>query len=200
VPIGWWVLRRACADASRWYADQGICVTVNVSGHQLLEPDFVETVLSVLAETGLPGRALVLELTETILITNAETTESLDKLRAHGVRVAVDDFGTGYSSLSYLVQLPVDILKIDRAFTGPPGQPMEHHWAFTRAILDLANSLRLETIAEGVETEEQAATLRALNCPYAQGFHYSRPVPAFQIDQLLAHWSPALTMLQPHGA
>jgi diguanylate cyclase (GGDEF)-like protein len=190
VPIGWLALRRACADARRWYTDQGICVTVNVSGYQLREPDFVDTVLAVLADEGLPGRALVLELTETTLITNLETTERLDRLRGHGVRVAVDDFGTGYSSLSYLVQLPVDILKIDRAFTGPPGQPAAHHWAFTRAILDLANSLELDTIAEGVETDEQERILRALNCPYAQGYRYSRPVPAGQIDELLARWQP----------
>jgi diguanylate cyclase len=188
VPIGWWALRRACVEARRWFTEQNICVTVNVSGYQLREPDFVDTVLGVLADTGLPGRALVLELTETTLITNVETTEGLDKLRAHGVRVAIDDFGTGYSSLSYLVQLPVDILKIDRAFTGPPGQPAAHHWAFTRAILDLAASLELDTIAEGVETEEQAHILRALDCPYAQGFLYSRPVPARQIDELLAQW------------
>jgi EAL domain-containing protein (putative c-di-GMP-specific phosphodiesterase class I) len=145
----------------------------------------VDVVLRVLAETGLPGRALVLELTETTLITAA--VGGLDKLREHGVRVAIDDFGTGYSSLSYLVQLPVDILKIDRAFTGPPGQPAAHHWAFTRAILDLAESLQLDTIAEGVETVEQADTLRALDCPYAQGYLYSRPVPASQIDELVSH-------------
>jgi diguanylate cyclase len=184
IPIGWWVLRRACLEARRWFVEHGICVTVNVSGHQLREADFVDTVLAVLAQTGLPGRALVLELTETTLIT--ASVGELDKLREHGVRVAIDDFGTGYSSLSYLVQLPVDILKIDRAFTGPPGQPAAHHWAFTRAILELAESLKLDTIAEGVETTEQAATLRALDCPYAQGYLYSRPVPAARIDELLA--------------
>jgi diguanylate cyclase (GGDEF)-like protein len=184
VPIGWWVLRRACLDARRWFTDHEVCVTVNVSGHQLREPDFVDVVLRVLAETGLPGRALVLELTETTLITAA--VGGLDKLREHGVRVAIDDFGTGYSSLSYLVQLPVDILKIDRAFTGPPGQPAAHHWAFTRAILDLAESLQLDTIAEGVETVEQADTLRALDCPYAQGYLYSRPVRAADVDEIVA--------------
>jgi len=185
VPIGWWVLRRACLDARRWHTEYGLCVTVNVSGHQLRETDFVDAVLGILAETGLPGHALVLELTETTLITAA--VGGLDKLREHGVRVAIDDFGTGYSSLSYLVQLPVDILKIDRAFTGSPGQPAAHHWAFTRAILELADSLQLDTIAEGVETVEQAATLRALDCPYAQGYLYSRPVPAAQIDVLVSH-------------
>ena len=188
IPIGWWVLRRACLEARRWFVEYGICVTVNVSGHQLREADFVDTVLAVLAETGLPGRALVLELTETTLIT--ASAGGLDRLREHGVRVAIDDFGTGYSSLSYLVQLPVDILKIDRAFTGPPGQPAAHHWAFTRAILDLAERLQLDTIAEGVETSEQAATLRALDCPYAQGYLYSRPVPAARIDELLTQPRP----------
>src|SRR6185369_15348275 len=110
------------------------------------------------------------------------TTERLDRLRAHGVRVAVDDFGTGYSSLSYLMQLPVDILKIDRAFTGPPALPAPQRWAFTRAILELAGSLRLDTIAEGVETSEQARVLRELDCPYVQGYLYSPPVPPDRVE------------------
>jgi EAL domain-containing protein (putative c-di-GMP-specific phosphodiesterase class I) len=163
-----------------------------VSGRQLREPDFPAVVVAALEESGLPGEALILEITETVLVASTsveseEVTARLLALRDAGVRIAVDDFGTGYSSLAYLRHLPVDILKIDRAFTGPPGQPAAHHWAFTRAILDLAASLELDTIAEGVETVEQAATLRALDCPYAQGYLYSRPVPAGQIEGLVAH-------------
>jgi EAL domain-containing protein (putative c-di-GMP-specific phosphodiesterase class I) len=189
VAVGEYVLRRACADARPWYERYGVAVTVNVSGHQLREPGFVETVLAVLDETGLPGKALVLELTETVMITDIEATQALEQLRTHGVRVAIDDFGTGYSSLSYLVKLPVDFLKIDRAFTSPSPQPAAHHWAFVRAILDLADSLRLVTIAEGVENEPQAHTLRNLGCPLAQGFLYSRPVPAAAIAELLGTWN-----------
>ena len=189
VPIGRYVLRRACSDAKAWHERYDIAVTVNVSGHQLREPDFVDEVLTVLTETQLPPTALVLELTETTMITEIEATRALEQLRKFGVRVAIDDFGTGYSSLSYLVRLPVDILKIDRAFTSPPAKPAPHHWAFVRAILDLANSLRLQTIAEGVETDQQAHTLRNLDCPLAQGYLYSRPVPASAIDELLSAWN-----------
>ena len=186
VPIGWWVLRQACAEAAHWHAEHGLSVTVNVSGHQLSESAFVDTVLAVLDQSGLPATALVLELTETTLIADPSMTTRLDRLRAHGIRVAIDDFGTGYSSLSYLVQLPVDILKIDRAFTGPVGLPAPQRWAFTRAILELAGSLQLDTIAEGVETAEQARVLRELNCPYVQGYLYSPPVPPERIEELLS--------------
>jgi diguanylate cyclase (GGDEF)-like protein len=181
VPIGWWALRRACLDARSWYAEHGISVTVNVSGYQLREPDFPGRVLEVLAETGLPPAALVLELTESIVV---DGIVGLDRLRAVGVRVAIDDFGTGYSSLSYLARLPVDILKIDRAFVVRAAAGPE--WALTRAILDVAASLGLTAIAEGVETEEQAEALRALRCPLAQGFRYSPAVPAAELAVLLA--------------
>jgi diguanylate cyclase (GGDEF)-like protein len=187
VPIGWWVLRQACARARPWYLEHGVAVTVNVSGHQLREAGFVDTVLRVLAETALPAEALVLELTETVLVDDVTVTGDLDLLRRHGVRVAIDDFGTGYSSLSYLVELPVDIIKIDRAFTQSAAPS-----AFTRAILEMAQSLRLEAIAEGIETVEQARTLRALNCTLAQGYLYSPPVPPERVDELLAAWLPAL--------
>jgi diguanylate cyclase (GGDEF)-like protein len=185
VPIGWWAMRRACLDARSWYAEHGISVTVNVAAYQLREQDFAERVLDVLAETGLPPAALVLELTESAVV---DADAGLDRLRAVGVRVAIDDFGTGYSSLSYLARLPVDILKIDRAFTMPVAAGPE--WALTRAILDLAVSLGLTAIAEGVETEEQAEALRRLGCPLAQGFRYSPAVPASEIARLLAGTEP----------
>ncbi len=187
VPIGAWVLRQACRDVRPWHDRFGICVTVNVSGRQLREPDFAQTVLSALRDARLPGSALILEITETVLVSssaeNGEVTVLLSALREEGVRVAVDDFGTGYSSLAYLRHLPVDILKIDRAFT--PGGAMAEEMAFTRAIVELGNSLRLSSIAEAVETPEQAARLRELDCPQAQGYHFSRPLPAEALDEVL---------------
>jgi diguanylate cyclase (GGDEF)-like protein len=193
VPIGAWVLDRACAQARDWYASHGVVVTVNVSGRQLRDPEFVQTVTDTLARHQMPAQALVLEITETVLVT-ATTADAdlvigqLSRLREQGVRVAIDDFGTGYSSLSYLRNLPVDVLKIDRSFTSAAGadQPRLHEWAFTKAILELSASLRLQTVAEGVETSEQARLLRRMNCTFAQGYHFSRPVEPVEIDALLA--------------
>jgi EAL domain-containing protein (putative c-di-GMP-specific phosphodiesterase class I) len=192
VQIGSWVLRRACRDVARWYEQYGIAVTVNVSGRQLREADFVDTVVAALTDADLPGSALVLEITETVLV--ASTTDAtedvsaqLTALREVGVRIAVDDFGTGYSSLAYLRHLPVDILKIDRAFTTEAtGAELTDEIAFTRAILELGSSLRLQAIAEAVETPEQAQRLRQLHCPLAQGYHFSRPLPADDLDRVLA--------------
>src|SRR5690606_23619614 len=175
VPIGEWVLNQACSDARAWHQRYGIAVTVNVSGRQLREPEFPEMVLDTLRKCGLPGSALILEITETALVTAGGTEtytviERLEQLRKHGVRIAVDDFGTGYSSLSYLRQLPVDILKIDRAFTSgmTDSKQSAENTAFTRAILQLSRSLDLQTIAEGVESEEQAQMLREMECRLAQ--------------------------------
>ena len=193
VPIGEWVLDRACEQAGEWFAKYGVAVTVNVSGHQLRDPDFVPTVKRILTRHDLPGRALVLEITETVLVTETAAatdtvTRRLAQLREHGVGIAIDDFGTGYSSLSYLRSLPVDVLKIDRSFTASAGaeQPRLHEWAFTRAILEMSASLGLKTVAEGVENAEQARLLRRMNCTFAQGFHFDRPMPASDVDALLA--------------
>ncbi|MEV0569150.1 NaeI family type II restriction endonuclease [Dactylosporangium sp. NPDC050588] len=181
VPIGWWVLEQACAQARAWHARDGISLTVNVAAHQLREPDFVERVRAALHAAGLPARALVLEVTESTLVADADSTARLDALRADGVRVAIDDFGTGYSSLAYLVHLPVDVLKIDRTLIATAVDT-----TLMRAILQLAGGLSLQTVAEGVETEEQAATLRSLGCEHAQGFLYSRAVPPDDLDALLS--------------
>jgi diguanylate cyclase (GGDEF)-like protein len=190
VPMGWWALRSAVARARDWHGRYGVAVTVNVSAHQLREDDFVERVLATLDEAGLPGAGLILELTESTLVTDFEATDqALHRLRSHGVRVAVDDFGTGYSSLSYLMALPVDILKLDRAFVAAEGRQR----AITGAVLQLAAGLDLTTIAEGVETAAQAAALRAMGCPLAQGFRYSPPVPPAAVEALLARWNPTLT-------
>ncbi|WP_189236054.1 putative bifunctional diguanylate cyclase/phosphodiesterase [Planomonospora parontospora] len=191
VEIGRWVLNQACADAKRWHERYGIAVTVNVSGRQLRERAFRDTVLDVLARYALPENALTLEVTESMLLatTAAETrriVELLAELRAHGVRIALDDFGTGYSSLAYLRTLPVDILKIDRSFTAPLTDTDPHQArAFTKAIVELSASLGLSTVVEGVESREQAAVLQQMGCPLAQGYLFSQPAPARAIDDML---------------
>ncbi|SDY80494.1 diguanylate cyclase (GGDEF) domain-containing protein [Micromonospora pattaloongensis] len=189
--IGAWVLRRACQDARAWYAAAGVAVSVNVSGRQLVEPGFADTVIDAIAEAGLPGPALILEITETSLIAAATVSTAaaqLNELRKRGIRVAIDDFGTGYSSLSYLAQLPVDILKIDSSFTRH-GERLDFgpdDWPFARAIVALGHGLNLTTVAEGIETVEQAEALRGLRCQLAQGYLFSRPVPAEAIDALIS--------------
>jgi diguanylate cyclase len=190
VPIGGWVIEEVCRSLRDWFPAYGISVAINVSARQLRRPDFAETVLASLRAYDLPGEALIVEITETALITAVAdlptVTAHLHVLREHGVRIAIDDFGTGYSSLAYLRQLPVDILKMDGSFTthqvhndGPRDR------AFIRAIVELAASLGLRTVAEAVETEQQAERLRALHCDLAQGFHFARPVPAAEFGQVL---------------
>jgi diguanylate cyclase len=194
-PIGDWVLREACTQTKPWYDAHGIAVSVNVSGRQLRQPSFPDSVLSALRSSGLPARALILEITETVLIAttlaDADRVKAhLSRLRAEGVRIAIDDFGTGYSSLSYLQHLPVDVLKIDRSFThladtSEGGGFSERTWAFTRAVFDLGRSLQLETIAEGVETADQAAYVSSMKCRLAQGFLFARPMAAEELTRKL---------------
>jgi diguanylate cyclase (GGDEF)-like protein len=184
VPLGAWVLDRACAEARTWHDRYGVALTVNVSGRQLADPDLADAMLAVLASHGLPGTALIMEITESVLLGSDRVPAALEVLRRAGVRVAVDDFGTGYSSLSYLRRLPVDILKLDRSLTLASRSAEDE--VITRAVLDLGEGLRLPTVAEGVESAEQAETLRAMGCPLAQGYHFARPAPAARIDALLA--------------
>jgi diguanylate cyclase (GGDEF)-like protein len=190
VEIGAWVLRRACRDAQPWHASAGVSITVNVSARQLRDAGFGALVREVLAESALPAAALVLEITETVLVASTPAERHrlqilLEGLREIGVRIALDDFGTGYSSLAYLHDLPVDILKIDRTFTsGVQGDRVP----FTRAILDLSRSMGIECIAEAVETAEQADILRRLGCGFAQGYYFARPMAAPRFD---ASFAPA---------
>lgn len=193
VPIGEHVLRRATADARPWFEEHGVAVHVNVSGRQLRRPDVVPTVLDALRAAGLPGQALVLEITETALLATGKPEAALvaahlSALREHGVRVAIDDFGTGYSSLAYLQRLPVDIVKIDGAFTrfaADPGDEARRRRALATAIVDLCATLDLQAVAEQIETEEEAAAVRSLRCPLGQGYLFGRPVPREEIDALL---------------
>ncbi|GAB7046279.1 putative bifunctional diguanylate cyclase/phosphodiesterase [Catenuloplanes indicus] len=181
VPLGDRVLRAACRAAAPWHDRHGTSVTVNVSPRQLREPDFAVMVRRALLDSGLPATALILEITEGVLVGSALAIAHLHELRQDGVRVAVDDFGTGYSSLAYLRDLPIDILKIDRSFlrSGPASRPM------VRSVVDLAHGLGLVTVTEGVETAAQAAMLVELGCDKGQGWHFGRPSPAGQMSALL---------------
>ncbi len=177
-PIGAWVLRTACAQARRWQ-DEGIPpmpVAVNVSAVQFRQTGFQELIGSVLSETGLLCQYLELELTESLLLSNADMTASvLWELKNMGLKLSIDDFGTGYSSLSYLKQFPFGKLKIDRSFIRDVAASADDA-AITTAIIRMAKSLGLKVIAEGVETEAQLSFLRALRCDEIQGYYFSKPV------------------------
>ena len=189
VSIGVWVLRAACTQAKTW-ADAGmpLVVAVNLSGVQLRQRNFIDSVRAVLAETGLNPAHLELEITESVLMEQAkETMSTLHQLKEIGVQLAIDDFGTGYSSLSYLKRFPVDILKIDQSFvrdvTSDPDDA-----ALVAGIIALAHSLRLKVVAEGVETLEQRDFLIGCNCDSIQGYLLSQPVPpeTFERDILVS--------------
>ena len=188
VPIGAWVLHEACAQAARWQAIDGcedISVTVNLSVLQLHDPSLLHTLTSALRESGLPARHLVLEITESMLASDADrTTSMLEQIKTTGVKLAIDDFGTGYSSLSYLRSFPVDSIKIDRSFISELPRSATAP-ALIEAIVNLAQALGAYTVAEGIELPEHAAQLRNLGCDHGQGFYYCRPMPATTLTALL---------------
>ncbi|MFL6205197.1 MAG: putative bifunctional diguanylate cyclase/phosphodiesterase [Acidimicrobiales bacterium] len=189
-PIGRWVIAEACAQAERWNAEHvrstPMSVSVNVSPRQLRDPQIIDDVAHALASTGVDPACMTFEITEGAMMQDTEVAlVHLRGLKALGVQLAVDDFGTGYSSLSYLQRFPIDVLKIDRSFVlGIDRGPEES--ALARAIVRLAQSLRLVAVAEGVENEFQADMLRRLGCPRAQGYLYARPSSAADIGALLA--------------
>jgi diguanylate cyclase (GGDEF)-like protein len=186
VEIGLWVLREACAQHVRWRADHPdhqLLLRVNLSALQLGEPDLLPKVMGIISETGIDPSCLCLEITETVVMADAEASlQVLQKLRGLGVELAIDDFGTGYSSLSYLKRLPVDVLKIDRSFVDGLGTDPDDT-AIVQAIMVLASSLGLSVTAEGVETDVQLDELMRLGCRRVQGFLFGRPAPA---DELAA--------------
>jgi predicted signal transduction protein with EAL and GGDEF domain/FixJ family two-component response regulator len=191
VAIGQWVLRTACADAARWQRPGApVSVAVNLSAMQFKDPLLVRSVLGVLARTPLAPELLELEVTESAVMENSVATiGTLNALRDCGARIALDDFGTGYSSLSYLTRMPIRNLKIDRSFVAGL-QDGGHNDAIVRAIVAMAASLGISVTAEGVETIEQARTLRGMACDTLQGYYFSRPVPGAEIPALLARcWS-----------
>ena len=187
--LGAWVLHRSCEDHRQWrdrHRGVALDLAVNVSVRQLLAPDFVGTVASVLAATGTAPVALILEVTESILMDDADRAQRvLNELRATGVRIALDDFGTGFSSLSYLRQLPIDIIKIDRSFIADIDQA-PNGGAILAVVTNLGHVMSLPVTAEGVETAQQRDAIRAIGCESAQGFFYAHPMPAGAIDKLLA--------------
>lgn len=190
---GSWALGQAMRDQRDWTA-RGLAVprvAVNVSAIQLQQKDFVETVLRIVEDAGNEPKALEIEVTESLLMNDLESSiQKLSALRGHGVHIAMDDFGTGYSSLSNLSRLPLDLLKIDRSFVEGMANNSQD-LAIVRTILALADALSLRVIAEGVETHEQAQLLRLLRCQEAQGYFYSRPLPGKAFEEFLASHRPA---------
>ncbi len=187
IPIGEWVLRTACAQAQAWQqaGHGGLTVAVNMSAKQFQQQDVPLLVREVLSQTGLPAQCLELELTESALMHDTDATvETMRQIKRLGVRLALDDFGTGYSSLSYLKRFPIDVLKIDQSFTFEVTSD-DGAASITRAIIAMARSLNMTTVAEGVETKEQLDFLGALGCDVMQGFHISRPLPVGQLTALL---------------
>ncbi|MGE4124419.1 MAG: EAL domain-containing protein [Pusillimonas sp.] len=187
LPIGEWVLHQACQQIVLW-RERGypkMRVSVNLSARQFKNQDIIQVVQRVLAETGCPPQALELEITESVLMERPEkVTAILREISDMGIRLSIDDFGTGYSSLSYLRNFPIHELKIDRSFIEDIVHD-ESHAAIVKAIISLAHSMKLKVLAEGVETQEQLDYLRAEKCDHLQGYYFSRPVPAIQIDDML---------------
>ena len=187
IPLGAWVLRAACEQNQAWQ-DAGLArlrVAVNLSAYQFRQRDLAQSVAAVLAETGMAGAYLELEVTESVVMHNPqEAIRILAQLSAQGIHISVDDFGTGYSSLSYLKQFRLDTLKIDRSFVRDINSDADDA-AIVRSVIALAHSLRLQVIAEGVETPEQLEYLRALGCDQYQGYLRSKPLPAADFEAML---------------
>ncbi len=161
-------------------------MSVNLSAGQLSRPELAETVEAILQEAGLEGSRLTLDVTETVYVKASEiSTTFFDRLRKLGVRMSIDDFGIGYSSLSYLKRLPADALKIDRSFVGGLKEDGADT-AIVRMMIDLAHTLGMEVIAEGVETAKQAALVGEMGCDFGQGFYFSKPLPPEALSKYLA--------------
>jgi diguanylate cyclase (GGDEF)-like protein len=190
IPLGLWVLRESCRQMCQWQwqspANSSLILSVNLSGKQLTQPDLVEQIEVILKETHLNPRCLKLEITESVVMENAESAIAmLQGLKALGLQLSIDDFGTGYSSLSYLHRFPVDTLKIDRSFVSQMSMSDENA-EIVRTIKTLASNLGMDVVAEGVETLEQLKQLAALQCEYGQGYLFSKPVDAEAVTALLA--------------
>jgi predicted signal transduction protein with EAL and GGDEF domain len=182
VPLGEWVIRQACATAARWPED--IHVAVNISAVQFRNPGLMQVIVGALAASGLHPTRLEIEITETVLLTNKEATLAvLHQLRALGIRIAMDDFGTGYSSLTYLQCFPFDKIKIDRSFVKDITENTGS-LNIVRAVAALAHGMGMTATAEGVETPEQLDTIKSEGCTEMQGFLFSRPLPAHEIERL----------------
>jgi diguanylate cyclase (GGDEF)-like protein len=189
VPIGNWILRMACQQARMWQpADPGLRLTmaVNLSSRQLFDTNLVAEVKRALVEADLPGDALILEITERLLLVDSPfVLRQLDELKQLGIRIAIDDFGTGYSSLAYLRDFPIDILKVDRSFVEPLGDDRQAV-ALVRCIIGIADALDLDVIAEGAESLAQVEVLSRIGCYVIQGYYFGRPSSAEDVDAYLS--------------
>jgi EAL domain-containing protein (putative c-di-GMP-specific phosphodiesterase class I) len=187
IPLGAWVMHEACRQAAAWRRAglPPLVMAVNLSAVQFRRGDVEQTVIAVLEAAGLPPEWLELELTESILIHESEgALATVRRLKQQGVRFSIDDFGTGYSSLSYLKRFEIDKLKIDRSFVRDLAVDPDDA-AIVRAIIQMARSLGLSTIAEGVETDEMLSRLRAFGCDEAQGYYFARPMPVQDFERYL---------------
>ena len=203
VKLGSWVLDEACRQVQAWrlaYPHTQLSVSVNISGRQLQGPGIGDALHDALASSGVDPSAVILEITESVLMQQTDSVlERLQTLKKLGVRLAIDDFGTGYSSLSYLQRFPIDILKIAKPFVEEVGLGAERA-ALARAIIGLGDTLRLQTVAEGIEMAEQRAALIELGCPLGQGHYFSRALPAEAIERLLAGRRSLVPPHVQHGA
>jgi EAL domain-containing protein (putative c-di-GMP-specific phosphodiesterase class I) len=186
IPIGEWVLRKACEQCLEW-GKTDIEIAINLSANHLYDPSLLIMLQTTLQETGFPPGRLEIEITENGMMRNVQQTITiLEQIKSLGVKVAIDDFGTGYSSLSYLKRFAIDTIKIDRSFvSGIPHNADEV--AITSATVVMAQNLKRRVIAEGIETEEQAAFLNQLGCEMGQGYYYSRPLPSAEIAAMLSN-------------
>jgi EAL domain-containing protein (putative c-di-GMP-specific phosphodiesterase class I) len=186
VPLGAWVLEQACRQFTGWLAQRFAIdiLAVNLSSVQFRHPELVAMVADTLRRTGMPPERLELEITESAMMDVIETEAKLKALKELGVRLSIDDFGTGFSSLAYLKRFPIDKLKVDQSFVRDiPAQRADME--IVAAVISLARSLRLDVLAEGVETETQLETLRGMECEFAQGYLFSRPLPPEELHRLL---------------
>jgi diguanylate cyclase (GGDEF)-like protein len=191
--LGEWVLREACRQMRQWQQQfplhSPLTISVNISGKQFSQANFVQQIEQILLETGFDAHLLKLEITESVLMENANSTTMLSQLQALGIRLSIDDFGTGYSSLSYLHRLRLDTLKIDRSFVRDVDLNVEKI-EIIRTIIALAWNLGMDVVAEGIETKKQLFQLRSLKCEYGQGYLFSKPLDCEKIETLLAQDLP----------
>jgi EAL domain-containing protein (putative c-di-GMP-specific phosphodiesterase class I) len=200
VQLGAWVLGEACRQVHEWrqkFTDLPLAVSVNISGRQLQGAGLTDALRQTLHSSGVEPSAVVLEITESVLMQQTDAVlERLQQIKGLGVRLAIDDFGTGYSSLSYLQRFPIDILKIAKPFVEEVGQGADRS-ALARAIIGLGDTLRLRTIAEGIERAEQRAALLELGCALGQGYHFWPALSAAAVEELLAaERKPSLRLVQ----
>jgi EAL domain-containing protein (putative c-di-GMP-specific phosphodiesterase class I) len=201
VPIGAWVLREACREIARLQADgRRLKIAVNLSTRQLAHPGLVRTVADTLEETGVDPALLGIEITETVLMQDADrAVVLLEELKSLGVTLSLDDFGTGYSSLSYLQRFPVDVVKVDRSFVdGLVDRPGDA--SIVAAVRDVTRSLGLGVVAEGVETPEQLMLLRELGYEKGQGYLFARPGPREGLEDLLRDGGPWMRSIYGAGS